>query len=274
MDTPVTLTPEQRYLDLLKKCLTRRLFDENFDRIPRNTKTAWRALRWGAYEAVNRVLAPWKLALVHSGRATGESMLDLERLDNIEYCIVEALRNGVPGDVIETGVWRGGATIFMKAVLDAYGATDRTVWVADSFEGLPKPNPGKYPADAGDVFWKQSLDVSVEQVQANFRRYALLDARVKFLVGFFSDTMPVAPIDKLAVLRLDGDMYESTYVVLEHLYPKVSPGGYVIVDDYGCVPACAQATEDYRKTHSISAPVRKIDWTGVFWQKPRASPGR
>jgi O-methyltransferase len=261
------MTPEQRYLDLLKKCLTRSMFDESFDRIPKNTKTLWRSLRSGAYAAVNTALAPWKLALVHSARPTGETMLGMERLDNIEFCITNALRNGVPGDVIETGVWRGGATIFMKAVLEVYGATDRAVWVADSFQGLPKPDPDKYPADQGDTFWTQSLDVSADDVRANFRRYGLLDERVRFLVGFFSDTMPGAPIDKLAVLRLDGDMYESTIVVLENLYPKLSPGGYVIVDDYGCVPACKQATEDYRARHGITEPVQRIDWTGVFWQK-------
>lgn len=262
------MSPEQRYLDLLKDMLTRKAFPESFDRIPRNRKTVWRALRSAAYEGINAMLSPAKMALVHSARFTGETMLDRERLDNIEQCIVDVIRNDVPGDVIETGVWRGGATILMKAVLDVYGATDRKVWVADSFEGLPPPKPDQFPADAGDVFWKQSLGVSVDEVRANFRRYGLLDERVIFLKGFFSDTMPTAPIQSIAVLRLDGDMYESTYVVLDNLYDRVSPGGYIIVDDYGCVPACAQATEDFRKEHGISAPIVKVDWTGVYWQKP------
>ena len=243
------------------------MFDQSFDLIPKNTKTLWRSLRSGAYAAINCTLAPWKLVLVHSARPTGETMIGMERLDNIEFCITSALRNGVPGDVIETGVWRGGATILMKAVLDVYGATDRNVWVADSFQGLPKPDPDKYPADKGDTFWVRSLEVSDDEVRANFLRYGLLDERVKFLVGFFSKTMPVAPIDKLAVLRLDGDMYESTIVVLEHLYPKLSPGGYVIIDDYGGVPGCQQATEDYRARHGITEPIQRIDWTGVFWKK-------
>lgn len=262
-------SPEERYLELLKRCLTRTLFDESFDRIPPNRKTFWKRLRWGAYNAANAALAPLKLALVQSARPTGETMIGIERMDNLQHCMVDAIRNRVPGDVIETGVWRGGATIFMKAILDVYGATDRSVWVADSFQGLPKPNPDKYPADTGDEFWKQTLDVSVDEVKANFRRYGLLDERVKFLVGFFSDTMPTAPIDRLAVLRLDGDMYESTIEVFNHLYPKLSLGGYAIVDDYGCVPACAQATEDYRRAHGIDEPVVRIDWTGVYWQKRR-----
>lgn len=155
----------------------------------------------------------------------------------------------------------------MKAVLDVYGAMDRNVWAADSFQGMPKPNPEKYPADKGDRFWSHSLDVSIDAVKANFRRYGLLDERVKFLVGFFSETIPSAPIDSLAVLRLDGDMYESTYVVLEQLYPKLSQGGYVIIDDYGCVPTCKQATEDFRAAQGITKRIQRVDGSVIFWQK-------
>jgi O-methyltransferase len=256
-----------RYLHLLKYTLTRRLFPESFDRIPPNRKTLVKSVRTAVYEAVNGVLGKAGMALVHGRRATGETMLDIERLDNIEFCISDVVAKGIPGDVIETGVWRGGGTIFMKAVLEACGDSTRTVWVADSFEGLPKPNEKDYPADAGDTFWMQTLGVSEAEVRANFERYGLLDDRVKFLKGFFSDTMPTAPIGQLSVLRLDGDMYESTYVVLKHLYDKVSVGGYIIVDDYGCVPACAQATEDFRAERGITDPIIKVDWTGVYWQK-------
>ncbi len=260
-------TCEDRYLDLLKKCLTRSIFGEGFERIPKNTKTFWRRLRYAGYNRINSALAPWHLSIVHSKRYTGETMIEMDRLNNIEHCLLNVIRDGVPGDVIEAGVWRGGATIFMKAVLDIYGVADRNVWVADSFQGLPKPNPEKYPADRGSRFWTQSLDVSVEEVKANFSRYGLLDDRVKFLVGFFSETMPTAPIERLALLRIDGDMYESTIEVLNHLYPKLSPGGYVIVDDYGGILECKQATEDYRTSHKITEPIQVIDWTGIYWQK-------
>jgi O-methyltransferase len=83
--------------------------------------------------------------------------------------------------------------------------------------------------------------------------------RVKFPKGSFSVTMPTAPIEQLSVLRLNGDMYESTYVVLQNLYDKISAGGYIIIDNYGCVPACARATEDFRAERSIIDPVVKID---------------
>jgi O-methyltransferase len=87
----------------------------------------------------------------------------------------------------------------------------------------------------------RELAVSLEQVKANFDRYGLLDDQVRFLKGWFRDTLPVAPIERLAVLRLDGDMYESPMDTLVNLYPKLSEGGYVIVDDYGAIPACRQA---------------------------------
>src|SRR5262249_48778679 len=149
--------------------------------------------------------------------------------------LTDCLRRGVPGDFIETGVWRGGACIFARAVLRAYGDPERKVWVADSFEGLPKPDAAKYPADRGSRLYRQAhLAVSLEEVTANFARYNMLDDRVVFLRGWFRDTLPTAPIEKLAVLRLDGDLYESTMEALSHLYDRVSVGGYVIVDDYGC----------------------------------------
>jgi len=142
------------------------------------------------------------------------------------------------------------------------------VWVADSFRGLPPPDPERYPADAGDPHHEiEGLDVSLEDVKANFARYGLLDDRVRFLEGWFEDTLPDAPVEKLAVARLDGDMYGSTMDALVNLYPKLSPGGFLIVDDYGAVKGCRRAVEDYRREHGISAKLREIDWTGVYWRK-------
>ncbi len=161
----------------------------------------------------------------------------------------------MPGDFIETGVWRGGASIFMRAVLKAYRDTTRTVWVADSFQGLPKPDAKRYPADAGDRHWSYSeLAVPLEVVKANFARYGLLDDQVRFLVGWFRDTLPpgLARSGRFAVLRLDGDLYESTMDALTNLYPKLSVGGFAIIDDYGAVPACKAAVEDFRAQQGIT----------------------
>ena len=167
-------------------------------------------------------------------------------------------------------MWRGGSTIFMRAVLKAHGVSDRVVWVADSFEGLPRPNEAQYPQDTGDVLYShKELAVSLEQVKANFRRYDLLDEQVRFLKGWFRDTLPDAPIKELAVLRLDGDMYESTMDALRSLYPKLAPGGYLIVDDYGAIPACRRAVTDFREAQGIHEPIETIDWTGVWWRRSR-----
>ena len=265
------------YLDLLKRCLTRELFPDTLHPVGRG-----RSMVDMVYRPVRRLLARRRLELVRrlpydaSARADGrdrpedaETMVGLRRLDNLERCILQVVRDGVAGDLIETGVWRGGSTIFMKGVLVAYGDRDRQVWVADSFRGLPRPDADRYPHDKGDEHWKHTtLAVSEDQVRANFARYNLLDERVRFLPGFFSDTLPTAPIERLAILRLDGDLYESTIVALRSLYPKLSPMGYVIVDDYGAIPACRAAVEDYRAENGITVEIQPIDWTGVFWRKP------
>jgi len=153
-------------------------------------------------------------------------------------------------------------------MLKAFGDTSRIVWVADSFEGLPKPDEESYPKDKGDQHHAlEELAVSLETVKENFRRYDLLDDQVRFLKGWFRDTLPTAPIDRLAILRLDGDMYESTMDGLKNLYQKLSNGGFLIVDDYGAVPACREAVHDFRRDYGITDEIIRIDWGGVCWQK-------
>jgi len=195
------------------------------------------------------------------------TMIGLKRLDNLQFCIETVLREQVPGDFLETGVWRGGASIFMKGVLAAHGDETRCVWLADSFRGLPAPDAERYPADRGWTLHQHSeLAVSRERVAANFRSYGLLDERVRFLEGWFKDTLPTAPIERLAVLRLDGDLYESTIQALDSLYGKLSPGGFVIIDDYSIAP-CAKAVHDFRAAQAIAEPIIDIDGTGIYWRK-------
>ena len=266
------------YLDLMKRCLVNMIYPQAEELPLPATGTAFRgrfarALLKGEGGLSGHI--PATRSGDHSGRMEGRiwpviahTMIGLKRLDNLEFCIEQVIAKGVPGDLIETGVWRGGATIFMRAMLKAYGVTDRYVWVADSFEGLPPPDEGNYPPDAGDRLHEaRELAISLEQVKANFDKYGLLDDQVRFLKGWFRDTLPVAPIQRLAVLRLDGDMYQSTMDALVNLYPKLSQGGFVIVDDYGAIPACRQAVNDYRSADGITEHIRSIDWTGIFWQK-------
>ncbi|RMF27147.1 MAG: macrocin O-methyltransferase [Cyanobacteria bacterium J083] len=239
------------YLDLMKKCLTNTIYRD--------------------HGYVKRQISQFDSDVRQEGKdwpTVAHTMIGRKRLDNLQSCVEDVLRQGVPGDLIETGVWRGGATILMRAILKVYDAADRYVWVADSFAGLPEPNEEKYPADAKDRHhtYKQ-LAISLEEVKSNFRVYGLLDEQVRFLKGWFKDTLPTAEIEQLAVIRLDGDMYESTMDGLVNLYPKLAVGGYLIVDDYGAVPACRQAIDDYRQKYNITEEILPVDWTGVFWQK-------
>jgi O-methyltransferase len=264
------------YLDLLKQVLTRNLMldQEVRDVRPRGLAGMFTdAARRKGY----RLVAPMpgsqaeRAAVRAEGKdwpSTAETMIGLARLDNLQHCIETALADNVPGDVIETGVWRGGACIFMRGVLAAHDVTDRKVWVADSFKGLPEDD-GR---DPGDIFHTyEALAVDLDTVRRNFERYGLLDDQVVFLEGWFKDTLPDAPIEHLAVVRLDGDMYGSTWDAIDALYPKLEPGGFLIVDDYGAVEGCRRAITDYREAHRVTEPIEEIDWAGVFWRKDDAT---
>jgi hypothetical protein len=195
-------------------------------------------------------------------------MVSLARLANVRACIETALDDGVAGDVVEAGVWRGGTSIYMRAVLAAHGIDDRNVWVADSFRGFP-PTRGDHD-DQGEDFTgglgEEALRVGFGEVRKNFVRYGLLDDHVRFLVGWFADTLPFAPIERLAVARIDCDLYESTRDAITALYPKLSPGGFLIVDDYGSFDACRHAVDEYRMHHRIEVPIERIDADGVYWR--------
>jgi O-methyltransferase len=239
-----------KYLTLLQKCLAGTIYDdpplkvlgaETFDPLLREYGWDWPSV--------------------------AHTMIGEKRLANVRYLAESVLGDGIEGDFIETGVWRGGACILMRGVLNAHAVKDRCVWLADSFEGLPPPDEEKYPADAGDKFHTfPELRVSLEQVKRNFEKYGLLDDQVKFLKGWFKDTLPDAPIQKLALLRLDGDMYESTMDALQALYGKVSVGGYVIVDDYHVVAGCKRAVHDFLSERNLSPTLVEIDNVGIYWK--------
>jgi O-methyltransferase len=241
------------YLDLMKRILINSIYeDPNIN--PCQLPSYVRQLRENGQD--------WPL-IAHT-------MIGMKRLDNLQYCVENVIAENIPGDLIETGVWRGGAAMFMRAMLKAYGVIDRRVLVADSFEGLPAPNPLQFPQDVDDRHYENAyLAVSLEEVRANFERYGLLDEQVVFIKGWFRDTLPCVATDSLAVLRLDGDMYESTWDALTNLFPKLSLGGYIIVDDYKVVPGCRAAVEDFRRQQGIVDQIHEIDWAGVYWRRTR-----
>ncbi len=195
------------------------------------------------------------------------SMIGAKRMENVRSECERVIQASVPGDFMETGVWRGGAVMMMRAVLKAYDITDRRVIAADSFAGLPPPTEGVAP-DAGAEFhtWTD-FAVSLETVQDYFARYGLLDDQVVFLKGLFKDTLPTAQVERLAVLRLDGDMYESTRDGIVNLCPKLQPGGTLIADDYFLFEAHRMAIDEYRAAHGITDEIVPIDAFGAYWVK-------
>jgi hypothetical protein len=284
----VSASAKQLYIELLKRTLCSVLYPEPL--IP--VEVFWAGRGW-----VKRALAPILCRLfrafgsslcfssshtpkeIEEGRIwplQAHSMIGLKRMSNLASCVQTILDEAVPGDFIETGVWRGGACILMKGILAANEVSDRKIYAADSFRGLPKPDEAAYPADAGDINHQFSfLAVTRQQVEENFRKYGLLDSQVVFLEGWFKDTLPGLPAKQLALIRLDGDMYESTMDALRNLYPRLSPGGFCIIDDY-FLPGCRKAVEDYRAEHRIAEAIQEIDGVGVFWRRSptRPAPGR
>jgi O-methyltransferase len=246
------------YLELLKLCLC--------DLAGAGTVSVGRTPEG---EVMSRELAGDQLRLRAAGMdwpLHGLTMVGLRRLDDLQACVESILRERIEGDLIEAGVWRGGASILMRATLDSFGASDRTVWVADSFEGFPDAADVGHPDDLGAFDF---LAVPLESVRAAFARFGL-DAGTRFVEGFFEDTLPQLVDRTWSLIRLDADTYDATQLALQCLYPGLAVGGYLLVDDYGALDECAAAVEDFRRQHRITEPLEKVDWTGVRWRRESA----
>ena len=265
----------QRYLWLLKRALVNLTYPEHELRIEfletAPTRGESDKLEQQRFLRDIRYRQPDRFAALVAAKENGTSlrfphtMIGLSGLDNLERCAEQIFAEGIPGDFLEAGVCAGGAAIFLRA----FGESHRRVWAADSFQGLPPP--GAEPDVRHKLDFTEPCQpwfaFSMEGVRDNFARYDLLDDRVCFLPGWFSDTLPAAPIEQLALLRIDADLYQSTREVLEALYDKVVAGGFVIVDDYGAFLACRQAVDEFRAARRIAEPLRRVDRHRVFWRK-------
>lgn len=270
--------PRDRYLHLLKRALVNLLYVEDTLRIGALAKgdaPIGEALKPFLCDIATHL--PKKFAAALLGRRLGlaaglysyslpHTLIGLQRLEQLERYAEIIFRDDVPGDFLEAGVCRGGASIFLRALQVSFGQSHRALWIADSFEGLPKSTA--IPDLAVDLSNTPELRASLEQVLDNFARYGLLDQQVRPLKGWFADTLPSAPVQQIALLRLDGDLYSSTMETLVALYHRVSPGGYVVVDDYGFFPMCQQAVDEFRASNQITAPLQHVDHYGVGWRKP------
>jgi O-methyltransferase len=199
-------------------------------------------------------------------------MTGLLRLEDLQQLVEQVVNERIEGDLIEVGSWRGGASILMRAALDALGAEERRVWVADSFKGFPAPErqaaaPARYPATVEPYLAAfDFLAAPLDEVKQNFARFGC-DRGVEFVEGFFADTLPRLQGRRWSLVRLDADTYDSTMLALSCLYPGLSAGGHLVVDDYGALEECRAAVEDFRSESRIEAPLEAVDEHCVRWRK-------
>ena len=201
----------------------------------------------------------------------GLTMVGRTRLENIERLLLDAIDAQVPGDFVECGVWRGGSSLFARGVLRALNVRDRTVHLVDSFEGLPKASQ---PKDRDVWSTMDYLKVPLEEVQEPFRQLGLLDDGVAFHKGFFQHSLPplrkqlLAEKRSIAVLRMDGDMFESTMDILYNLYDLVPVGGCIIIDDFSIAEA-REAVAEFLEHHGVIVEFVPIDESASYFCKER-----
>lgn len=276
---PTASIEARMYLDLLKKCLTRQIFDDDdFEIVPRS-----RSLKGRVARRAMQLLASRNLRLVRRGQtrvedkiegigwpAKAETMMGVRRLDWLESTVVQIVSENIPGDFFEAGCWRGGAVIFLLGALRALRQTGRVVWAADSFAGYPAPTASSSEAD--HLLWERHdyFAVSRADFEQNVARYGLGGDALRVLEGFFDQSIPKAPIERLAMIRIDIDGYEGVSAVLDLLYPKLSPGGFVVVDELE-VAGCKRAIDEFFARNGLDKaqilPIQQKKTKAAYWRK-------
>jgi len=238
------------YLSLMEKVLTGMIYEDK-------PCDFWSG---GVYKSELRELGMDWPSVAHT-------MVGRKRLHQLRVACQDCINESIEGDFVECGVWRGGAAIMMRAVSEELKGLwkPRTVWAYDSFSGLPLP---QHQQDKGDQHHTyDALSVSLDEVAGNFAKYGFGtdDPYHRLVQGWFNVTLPKAEVEKIAVLRVDCDMYQSTLDVLENLYHKVSSGGFVIIDDYQ-LQNCRIAVHEFREKQNITEEIKEIDNMGVYWR--------
>ncbi len=199
------------------------------------------------------------------------TMVTNKNLINLYYLVQEADRLNLPGDIVECGVWNGGSAAFM-AVAGAEGPHPglRTLWLFDSFEGLPRPDE-RDGDEERRAYFKEWNKGNAERVREIFKRMGLGLEKVKIVPGWFEQTLATTPVRSIALLHIDADWYSSVKTALEAFYDKVVPGGFVILDDYGYWKGCTQALRDFFSEHEIAhVRIKQMGREGGYFQKPGA----
>jgi O-methyltransferase len=200
----------------------------------------------------------------HDHPVNAYTMCGMKRLNSLHEMLLKIYAENVPGDLIECGVWRGGMCMFMAAFCAEYGL-DKKIVVADSFCGLPEPTLSQDSNMTDHMH--EHLRISRETVKDGFTKLGIPLDNVEFAEGWFKDTLPAFQGREWALVRADGDMYESTMDILTNLYPGLVNYGYMVIDDYGCVLPCRQAVHDYRDANGITDPIFDVDWTCKAWRR-------
>ncbi len=197
------------------------------------------------------------------------TMIKNKNLINLYRLVQEVNRYNVPGDIVECGVWNGGSAAIM-GVSNFQGeySRQRTIWLFDSFQGLPRPSANDGDKEKKEYFIGWNIG-DIKKVKQIFVRLGLNLDNVRIIPGWFESTLKMADIESIAVLHIDADWYNSVSTVLKAFYEKVVPGGFIIFDDYGYWQGCTQAVKDFLFEQARDDIfVQQIGNVGAFFQKP------
>jgi hypothetical protein len=206
------------------------------------------------------------------------TMTSVERLKSLIDAVNYVSTNGIEGDFVECGTWKGGSVMCMQKKLIELNQTNRKFWVFDTYEGMPEPDEldkNFKQTSAQQLMNEEEKEKSLtwaysnyEETTGNILSTGYPKEKINFVKGLVEDTIPQTPIDKIAILRLDTDWYSSTKFELEHLYPKLVKGGVLIIDDYGHWEGCRKAVDEYFTNNNIPIFMMRIDYTGRLIIKP------
>jgi O-methyltransferase len=223
-------------------------------------------------------LDPEFAALFEACRAA--TMTSAERLYGLYKAVEYIVCAGIAGDFVECGVWRGGSLMMMALTLQRFGGPPRRLHAFDTFEGMPPPGPRDVRHDTGkpasellaeeprsedSAIWALA---PIDVVRANLTATGHSPELTVFHPGLVEQTLPAEAPARIALLRLDTDWYESTKHELIHLYPRLAPGGVLIIDDYGHFRGARQATDEYFSESGTSILLNRIDYSGRIGVKP------
>jgi hypothetical protein len=201
------------------------------------------------------------------------TMTSAERVLALCQAIRYLVEQRVPGDIVECGVWRGGSMMAVLRTLRELGETDRAIWLFDTFEGMSPPSDrdvdhvgftahellrSQRPDDPQSIWCRSSLP----EVRANIARCGYPENRIRFVAGPVEATLERELPERIALLRLDTDWYESTRAELHKLFPRLVAGGVLLIDDYGHWQGCRRAVDEYFRDQSIRMMLHRIDYTG------------